>query len=134
MTPTATSKLLKLGVTGISNTYPTQFSKLSLRGDFSKVEEVKNSLGKSGRFRTSGSTFCSRRTRNRFYSDLNGCKPLSGRTGKGLGGRQASPDYEPPFSNAKPGISDGLFVFLQEHVVKLMLFMFSYIPYNSYLK
>ena len=48
--------------------------------------------------------------------------PISGRTGKGLGGRQASPDYEPPFSSAKPGISCGLLVFLQQHVEKLLLF------------
>ena len=48
--------------------------------------------------------------------------PISGRKGKGLGGRLASPDYEPPFSNAKPGISCGLLVFLQENVEKLVLF------------
>ena len=48
--------------------------------------------------------------------------PISGRTGKGLGGRQASPDYEPPFSNAKPGISYGLLVVLHENVEKHMLF------------
>ena len=62
-----------------------------LVSNFSKVEKLTNSLSKIGRFRTSGSTFCSRRTRGRFDSDLNG--------------RLASPDYEPPFSNAKPGIS-----------------------------
>ncbi len=48
--------------------------------------------------------------------------PISGRTGKGLGGRQASPDYEPPFSSAKPGISCGLLVFLSKNVEKLVLF------------
>ena len=57
MTPTATSKLLKLGVTGISNTYPTQFSKLSLRGDFSKVEEVKIPLAKVVDFEPLGALF-----------------------------------------------------------------------------
>ena len=42
--------------------------------------------------------------------------PISGITGKGLGGRQASPDYEPPFSSVKPCISKGLLVFLLKHV------------------
>ena len=48
--------------------------------------------------------------------------PISGRTRKGLGGRQASPDYEPPFSSAKPGISRGLLVCLSKNVKKLLLF------------
>ena len=50
--------------------------------------------------------------------------PISGRTGKGLEGRQASPDYEPPFSNAKPGISFCLCVFLQKNVEKKTTIVF----------
>ena len=87
----------------------TEGSPYWIRSNFSKVEKLKKSFSKSGPFRTSGSTFCSRRTRGRFDSDLNG--------------RLASPDYEPPFSSAKPGISCGLLVFLSKNVEKLVLFL-----------
>ena len=48
--------------------------------------------------------------------------PISGRKGKGLGGRLASPDYEPPFSSAKPGISCVVLVFVLKNVEKPVLF------------
>ena len=46
--------------------------------------------------------------------------PISGTTGKSLGGGQASPDYEPPSSIAKPVISCGLLLFLSKNVQKLV--------------
>ena len=71
MTPTSNSKLLKLqlGVIGISDIEWHKRKVPVLDSlQFLKVEKLKNSLSKSGRFRASGSTFRSRRTQGRFAS------------------------------------------------------------------
>ena len=71
MTPTSNSKLLKLQleVIGISDIEWVKRKVPVLDSlQFLKVEKLKNSLSKNDRFRTFGSTFCSRRTQGRFAS------------------------------------------------------------------